>query len=41
MKAIYIKPETNIVASLAMESLLNSASQSNIKDGPSGLIDIA
>ena len=38
MKATYIKPETNMVASLVMESLLNSASQSKIADGPGGLI---
>ena len=38
MKTRYIKPETTVIASIVMESLLNSASQSNIEGGPGGNI---
>ncbi len=38
MKATYIKPMTSVVASIVMESLLNSASQSDIEGGHSGFI---
>jgi len=38
MKAKYIKPETCIVAHLAVESLLNSASYSDINGGPNNSV---
>jgi len=38
MKATYIKPTTTLVASMVMENLLNTASQSNIENGPGGFI---
>lgn len=38
MKTKYIKPETCIIASLAVESLLNSASYSDIPGGPNSSV---
>ena len=38
MKARYIKPETAVITSIVMESLLNSASRANIEGGPNGNI---